>query len=369
MNPDNNSLKRTYFIGGPPRVGKSILAHKLAKRIGGHVVSTDAIRNAVKKHIENPDSDIFLGNKNNDLSEKELIDQYQNNPKKTIHIQNRESKFLWSGIMGFCNAFCEDNENHILEGVAILPELVSKMKHRPDTVIFVGNTNPGHSEQILKFSKKYPEWDWLSSLSYSDEKITSFSNFVTHMSEFFKSEAKKYGYKYFELPDSRFEQEIDKIVDMLANTDDKNTSTKTDKSMPITEAKLYTDGGSRGNPGHSASAYVIQDMGGNELESSGLYIGITTNNQAEYQALRRGMERLLEMNVKKAHIFMDSLLVVNQMKGQYKVKNRDLWPIYESLVELSKKFQEIKFNHVPREINKKADAEVNRILDEHLANN
>ncbi len=132
----------------------------------------------------------------------------------------------------------------------------------------------------------------------------------------------------------------------------------------LSEVKLYTDGGSRGNPGPSASAYVIQDMDGNELESDGLFIGITTNNQAEYQALRRGLERLLQLNAKTVHVFMDSELVVKQMRGEYKVKNRDLWPIYESLVELSKKFKKVHFNHVPRELNKQADSEVNRILDE-----
>ena len=155
------------------------------------------------------------------------------------------------------------------------------------------------------------------------------------------------------------------ITGIKSVTDELITSKPKDKSIKVDEVKLYTDGGSRGNPGPSASAYVIQDLDGNELESSGLYIGITTNNQAEYQALRRGLERLLELGVRRAHVFMDSLLVVNQMKGQYKVKNRDLWPIYESLVELSKKFQDVKFEHVPREMNKQADSEVNRILDEH----
>jgi ribonuclease HI len=155
------------------------------------------------------------------------------------------------------------------------------------------------------------------------------------------------------------------ILSVKSTSDDKKTSITTEASVKIGEVKLYTDGGSRGNPGPSASAYVIQDLNGIELEAAGHYIGITTNNQAEYQALRRGLDRLVELGVRRAHVFMDSLLVVNQMKGEYKVKNRDLWPIYEALVELCKKFEYVKFMHVPREMNKQADNEVNRILDEH----
>lgn len=154
-------------------------------------------------------------------------------------------------------------------------------------------------------------------------------------------------------------------AEMTAEKSEPEVAKKTTGEMgDLTEAKLYTDGGSRGNPGASASACIILDMDGNVVEKSGKYIGVTTNNQAEYQALRWGMERLLELGVQRAEVYMDSLLVVNQMKGIFKVKNRDLWPIYENAKEVSKQFKSISFNHVPRELNKEADGEVNRILDE-----
>ena len=66
---------------------------------------------------------------------------------------------------------------------------------------------------------------------------------------------------------------------------------------------------------------------------------------------------------------MDSLLVVNQMLGKFKIKNRDLWPIYDSIKKLSESFGQITFTHVPRELNKLADRMVNKALDEHLRNN
>ena len=129
------------------------------------------------------------------------------------------------------------------------------------------------------------------------------------------------------------------------------------------EIKLYADGGSRGNPGPSASGYVLMGMDDSIIKKSGVYLGITTNNQAEYQALRFGLEEALKLGVREVHVFLDSLLVINQMKGIFKVKNRDLWPIHEAIKEQVKQFKKVNFTHVPRELNKLADAEVNETLD------
>ncbi|MGH7234391.1 MAG: reverse transcriptase-like protein [Candidatus Saccharimonadales bacterium] len=133
-----------------------------------------------------------------------------------------------------------------------------------------------------------------------------------------------------------------------------------------TKVKLYTDGGSRGNPGPSASGYVLLDEDDKIIEDKGVYLGITTNNQAEYTALKLGLEEALKRQVNVVEVFMDSLLVVNQMKGSFKVRNRDLWPIHSAITELTRHFKQVSFNHVPRELNKLADAAVNRALDEAL---
>lgn len=132
------------------------------------------------------------------------------------------------------------------------------------------------------------------------------------------------------------------------------------------EIKLYGDGGSRGNPGPSASGYVLYDMEGNELVRSGAYLGITTNNQAEYLSLKLGLEHAVKLGAHTVHVHMDSLLVVNQMLGKFKVKNRDLWPIYTAVQEILPKFKKVTFVHVPRALNKEADAMVNELLDKEL---
>ena len=132
------------------------------------------------------------------------------------------------------------------------------------------------------------------------------------------------------------------------------------------KVKVFADGGSRGNPGPSASGYVVLDMEDNILVDKGVYLGVTTNNQAEYTALKLALEECIKMGVREVQVYMDSLLVVNQMNGIFKVKNRDLWPIHDAIKKLTKHFEEISFSHVPREFNKLADAAVNRALDEHL---
>lgn len=138
-------------------------------------------------------------------------------------------------------------------------------------------------------------------------------------------------------------------------------------TLYVDSVKVYTDGGSRGNPGPSASGYVIIDANTNAvLVDKGIYLGITTNNQAEYLALKYALEECRKMGARQVDVYMDSLLVVNQLKGTFKIKNRDLWPINEAIKELIKGFSRFSVSHVPREMNKLADAAVNRAMDEAL---
>ena len=131
----------------------------------------------------------------------------------------------------------------------------------------------------------------------------------------------------------------------------------------IAKAKMYSDGGSRGNPGPSAYGYVLFTPDDEVISEGAEYLGITTNNQAEYQSLKHGVEDALKHNIQELEVYMDSMLVVNQMKGIYKVKNRDLWPIYNNIKQQATKFKKITYQHVPREHNKHADALVNEALD------
>ena len=126
---------------------------------------------------------------------------------------------------------------------------------------------------------------------------------------------------------------------------------------------LYADGGSRGNPGPSAAGFVIEDEHGTVLESWNKYLGVTTNNQAEYHGLIAALEWCKQYQIQEVEVRLDSLLVVSQMLGKFKVKNRDLWTLYETAKRLQTEFRNISFTHIPRELNHRADLEVNKALD------
>lgn len=165
------------------------------------------------------------------------------------------------------------------------------------------------------------------------------------------------------------DKELANTIDTLTDSSTQNqTATNVDKNTTrITEVQLYADGGSRGNPGPSASGYVLLDMSNKVVLAAGEYLGITTNNQAEYQALKLGLEAAFhKYQTREVHVYMDSMLVINQMKHIFKVKNRDLWPIHDAITAMLPKFEKVSFDHVPRELNKLADAEVNKVLDAEL---
>lgn len=130
-------------------------------------------------------------------------------------------------------------------------------------------------------------------------------------------------------------------------------------------AVVYSDGGSRGNPGPSAAGYVVFDSEKRLIYEGGAYLGITTNNLAEYHGVYLGLEKARELGFKAVEFRLDSLLVVNQLNGVYVIRNRELWPIHERVRDMMKNFDKITFRHVKREFNQQADSMVNKILDAH----
>jgi len=137
-----------------------------------------------------------------------------------------------------------------------------------------------------------------------------------------------------------------------------------DKKTTIT---VYTDGGSRGNPGPSALGFVIYDGSGRLIAAKGDYIGISNNNVAEYQAVLAALTYLREHGLINAQIELrsDSLLVVNQMNGEYKLSDPELVPLNRQIRQCIKDFNVVRFVHVPRDDNTVADTEVNRVLNAH----
>ncbi len=131
---------------------------------------------------------------------------------------------------------------------------------------------------------------------------------------------------------------------------------------------INTDGGARGNPGPAGIGVVIADDKGNILHRFSEYIGETTNNQAEYQALVKALEesKKLGFSGDDLECLLDSELVVKQLNGQYKVKNEGIKPLFLQIHNLRSSFHSVIFRHIRREQNKEADRLVNEALDKKL---
>ncbi|MDA1337906.1 MAG: ribonuclease HI family protein [bacterium] len=129
------------------------------------------------------------------------------------------------------------------------------------------------------------------------------------------------------------------------------------------EITIYTDGGSRGNPGPAGIGYVIKDSDGNNLEIGSKFIGTKTNNEAEYLALISALEQAKKLQPEKVNIIADSELMIKQLRKEYKVKQDHLKILLEQVETLSQNFSKITYSHVKRELNKEADLLVNQALD------
>ncbi|RYX79552.1 reverse transcriptase-like protein [bacterium] len=201
-------------------------------------------------------------------------------------------------------------------------------------IVYTVTLASGHHD--LRLSQNYDKYIWKSETNTQHHDMTDLTNLILGI--------------------VRQEHITDVGNNVVKNIDDKNTSNS---------VIIYSDGGSRGNPGPSAAGFVIIDKSQEVVSQGGEYLGITTNNQAEYHGLRLGLEKAIELGYRNIDFRLDSMLVVNQMNGIYKIKNRELWPIHERIRGLLLQFDKVTFSHVRREYNQLADGMVNRTLDAH----
>ena len=129
------------------------------------------------------------------------------------------------------------------------------------------------------------------------------------------------------------------------------------------KARLFTDGGARGNPGPAAYAYVLEAEDGTVLAAHGETIGVATNNVAEYRALVEGLRRAAAAGIDELEVVSDSELLVKQMRGEYRIKNEALRALAREAEELARQIGRVTYTAVRREHNDLADRLVNEALD------
>ncbi|GAC1443890.1 MAG: hypothetical protein NVSMB52_02720 [Chloroflexota bacterium] len=129
---------------------------------------------------------------------------------------------------------------------------------------------------------------------------------------------------------------------------------------------IETDGASRGNPGLAGAGVIILNARGQRIETFQKFLGVTTNNQAEYHALIEGLRAVARHSPASVTVRMDSELVVKQMTGVYRVRHPEILPLFQQAVEAVQSLPSVKFVHVPRERNPGADQLANTAIDSRM---
>jgi len=186
-----------FLLGGPPRVGKSRISCEIQQRHLVSVVSTDSLGAALERVLR-PEAapDIFAFNAFHELPMAEQVTLMLEHPEELIDVVRRESSVVWKAVEAFIRRESDEGREVLIEGVAVLPELVIQLEDIPHHVVFLGNQGANHKENIRK-STEENERDWMRGAS--EQYLDAFAWFVNRMSDYIEQEANKHGLKYIEM--------------------------------------------------------------------------------------------------------------------------------------------------------------------------
>ncbi len=202
-----------YLLGGPPRVGKSIISKTITKEHGINVVSTDSLGAVLESVVDHGiEPGLFIVNRFNEMPAEDKISLMLKNTTERINYQVAKNCAVWKAVTPFIKREKDEGRYVVVEGVAVLPELVNQLQNVAYRVVFVGNQGADHKENIKK-SAKENEHDWMQDAS--DEYIDAFVTFVAEMSSYIEKEACKYNFEYIEMGNRPFNDVVGKVVDSL----------------------------------------------------------------------------------------------------------------------------------------------------------
>jgi 2-phosphoglycerate kinase len=202
-----------FLLGGAPRVGKSIISSEIRQKHAVSVVSTDTL-GAVLENALSPEAapDLFVFSRFNEMPVADRVKLMVNDPAELIDYVRRESRVVWKAVEIFIRREEDEGRDALIEGVAVLPELVNQLEDIPHRVVFIGNQGNKHKENIKKYAEEN-EHDWMQGVS--DQYVCAFAMFVERMSAFIEQETEKYGFEYIEMDEELFWDVTEKIVKSL----------------------------------------------------------------------------------------------------------------------------------------------------------
>ena len=199
-----------YLLGGPPRVGKSKIAQRITARHGISSVSTDTLGAALEDVLDPQTAPgLFAVSRFDALPLADRIELMVTDPRRRIDIQIEESRATWEAVVPFARREAEEGRDVLLEGVAVLPELVAGLQDIHYRAVFVGHRREGHAENIRR-SAAEDDGDWMRAAS--TEYIDAFAVFVQQMSHAVANEAHKLGLEYIDLSGMPFGEAVDTVM-------------------------------------------------------------------------------------------------------------------------------------------------------------
>jgi 2-phosphoglycerate kinase len=202
-----------FLLGGPPRVGKSIISSEIGQKHALNVVSTDTL-GAVLENVLSPETapDLFVFGQFNEMPIPARVKLMMKDPAELIDYVRKESHVVWKAVEAFIRREDHEGRDVLIEGVAVLPELMSQIKDIPHRVVFIGNQGENHKENIKK-SAEENEHDWMRGVS--DQYIGAYAMFLMRMSAYIEQEAKKYGFEYIEMDNELFGDVTEAVMKSL----------------------------------------------------------------------------------------------------------------------------------------------------------
>lgn len=202
-----------YLLGGPPRVGKSKISELIAANHGISGVSTDSLA-AVLESVLDPQTapGLFAVSKFNEMPLADRIDLMVAEPGKRIDLQIEECRATWQAVAPFLRREAEEGRDILIEGVAVLPELVARLDVPDCRAVFVGHRGKDHEENIRR-SAAEDDRDWMRDAS--DDYIRAFAVFVNEMSHFIANEAHERGLAYVEMSEMSLDDAVDVVTRSL----------------------------------------------------------------------------------------------------------------------------------------------------------
>ena len=202
-----------YLLGGPPRVGKSMVSTTITKRHGISGVSTDSLGAVLENALDSKTAPgLFVCERLNEMALVDRIHLMAKNTSKRIDWQVEEARATWMAVPPFIQREEDEGRDVLIEGVAVLPQLVSQLEHPDCRAVFVGNQGDNLEENIRR-SAEENENDWMRDAG--DDYVNAFGIFVRQMSRYIEKEARERGLAYVEMGDMPFGDAVETVVDSL----------------------------------------------------------------------------------------------------------------------------------------------------------